>query len=201
MVLPRPHGSVMRHSTLLRLEAAVLCSLVLLSVVRPARAKEAAAVSASDMATRAMVFMASHAAPSVRVHIASKKRVRLERRDEASDPWVTACESPCDQELPLAPEYRMLVDDYGTMAGPPFRLRGERGDAVTLAVEPASDGGEILLVAGSLIEGAGGAGVVWASNRPVHDACDGRTDSCDAGAGPSFGGAMLTTLPIAAANE
>lgn len=89
----------------------------------------------------------------VHVHIKSEKHVQLESRPSQDDAWMVACDSPCDRDLPLGDEYRIL---YGTKAtatrGDTFRLSASPGGSVNLTV----DGGSTAQAVGGVVLGAGG---------------------------------------------
>lgn len=92
----------------------------------------------------------------VRVHLASKAPVQLESRATEMDEWSTACDAPCDRNLPLSDQYRIT---YGTHADPgePFRLEGAMGSHVTVEAKPASQAGRIAGTAIAVVGGGLGA--------------------------------------------
>jgi hypothetical protein len=83
--------------------------------------------------------------PHVRVHIVADGAVTLWRRPSPRSEWTVACESPCDQELPLS-------DDYRIGSGDAFRIKGKDGDSVELRASRRSwagtIGGGALVLAG-----------------------------------------------------
>ena len=85
------------------------------------------------------------------VHVSSPRVVRLEQRAAERSPWESACDSPCDRELPLAAEYRVV---YAKDAAPgdPFRLHDSPDDEVELRVDMPSNGERI---AGRVVTGVG----------------------------------------------
>jgi hypothetical protein len=75
--------------------------------------------------------------PTVLVHIETQRRVTLDRRNPGDDqPWVTACESPCDAQLPLNNDYRIVGE--GIWASSEFELEGSPGQRVVIKVNPAT---------------------------------------------------------------
>jgi hypothetical protein len=89
--------------------------------------------------------------PLVRVHITSPRAMQLYRRLPGTSEWAHACESPCDAELPLGDEYR--VTGGGNGGTKEFRLEGQPGGTVEIALDPPAVGG---MVAGGLLGGVGG---------------------------------------------
>ena len=69
--------------------------------------------------------------PTAMVHIDAPQTVVLDRKPRGGEAWVLACESPCDRDLPLASDYRVM---YGTEAGATrgdtFRLSASRLKAI-----------------------------------------------------------------------
>jgi hypothetical protein len=112
------------------------------------------------------LLASSLAAPSIaradddraHVHIKSEKHVQLESRPSQQDAWMVACDSPCDRDLPLGDEYRVL---HGTAAGATrgdtFRLSASPGGSVTLIV----DGGSTAQAVGGVVLGAGGVALAF----------------------------------------
>lgn len=100
----------------------------------------------------------ARAEETVRVHITSSVPVTLERHAAENGTWQLACSAPCDEELALAAEYR-LIDPKRRVAGDPIRLRGAPGGEVTLTYKQTSTaakvGGGVLVGAGSLLAAAG----------------------------------------------
>ena len=94
--------------------------------------------------------------PKVRVHVAARRRVELQRRPMDSVEWQDACASPCDMELPLADSYRVL----GMGESKEFRLRGKAGDVVELDIKLPSTGGKI---SGGILAGVGGFVLTFSS--------------------------------------
>ncbi len=74
--------------------------------------------------------------PLVRVHITTDQNVLLDRRPEGSETWVPACAAPCDEDFPLADEYRL--SGPGLRSTGEFRLQGSPGGRVDLSVSPAT---------------------------------------------------------------
>jgi hypothetical protein len=85
------------------------------------------------------------------VHIDSQRKVSLDRRNPGDDqPWVTACESPCDLQLPLNNDYRIVGE--GIWASNEFELEGNPGQRIILKVNPAT---RFARTAGFVVAGAG----------------------------------------------
>jgi hypothetical protein len=109
-----------------------------------------------------------------RVHIKSETHVQLESRSSSADAWALACDSPCDRELPLGDEYRMV---YGAPAaqnrGDTFRLSALPGGSVTLTFDSGSTvqfvGGVAIAVGGVALAVAGVAGFAAASRSSSSD--------------------------------
>jgi hypothetical protein len=106
-----------------------------------------------------------------RVHIKSEKHVQLESRPSQHDAWLLACESPCDRDLPLANEYRVV---YGPASrathGETFRLSAAPGGSVTLTVDEGSTvqfvGGVVMAVGGVALAVVGLVGVATVASAP-----------------------------------
>jgi hypothetical protein len=121
--------------------------------------------------------------PKALVHIESPRHVTLDRKNPGEDqPWVTACESPCDAELPLDNEYRIV--GTGVRPSSDFRLEASPGQRVVLEVNPSS---KAVRAAGIVIGSLGITAVVtgiylWAWTLPALSACtSGPYDNgCDA---------------------
>jgi hypothetical protein len=89
--------------------------------------------------------------PTVLVHIETSRPITLDRRNPGEDqPWVTACESPCDVQLPLNNDYRIVGD--GIWASSEFELDGQPGQRVVVKVAPATRASR---TAGIVVAGAG----------------------------------------------
>jgi hypothetical protein len=89
--------------------------------------------------------------PTVLVHIETGRPVTLDRRNPGDDqPWVTACESPCDVQLPLNNDYRIVGE--GIWASSEFELDGQPGQRVVVKVAPAT---RLARTAGIVVAGAG----------------------------------------------
>ena len=103
-------------------QLALLCTLLVSGLVVPATAR------ADDSPTS-----------GVRVHIVASPPVQLQRRALRSTSWVVACNSPCDMDLPVEDEYRML-DEEDRSPGAPFRLPLTPDGAVTLSARVKEKG-------------------------------------------------------------
>jgi hypothetical protein len=105
----------------------------------------------------------AHADATARVHVASKIPVQLERHVVERQEWELVCVAPCDQDVSLADEYR-IVDAKQPGVGEPLRLRAEPGGAVTLTYAPASVpakvAGGVLVTAGGVLAAFGTAGLI-----------------------------------------
>lgn len=89
--------------------------------------------------------------PTVLVHIETSRPITLDRRNPGEDqPWVTACESPCDVQLPLNNDYRIVGE--GIWASSEFELEGSAGQRVVVKVAPAT---RLTRTAGIVVAGAG----------------------------------------------
>ncbi len=89
--------------------------------------------------------------PTVLLHIESSRPVTLDRRNPGEDqPWVTACESPCDVQLPLNNDYRIVGE--GIWASSEFELEGQPGQRVVVKVAPAT---RFARTAGIIVASAG----------------------------------------------
>jgi hypothetical protein len=137
--------------------------------------------------------------PAVRVHVASRRRVELQRRPIDDPEWRTACASPCDRELPLADVYRVIGDG----ASKEFRLRGRPGDVVDVEVHLPNTGGKIT---GGVLAGLGGliltgASLVVLVGATSPSSCDGAGDigPCGAEAASALDSGLLAAGVGAAA--
>lgn len=148
-------------------------------------------------------------APIARVHIDSKIPVRLEQRARGGrgGSWSSACDAPCDRNLPLGDEYRVVYGKDVT-PGAPFRLRSEAGGRITLTVHPASGaaqaGGTALVVVGATLGIISLVGVVTfgsiATRTPNQAAChDGEAPHRDGGIMCGFGEGIAAVLTLISA--
>ena len=89
--------------------------------------------------------------PTARVHVESDHPVTIERRVSVRT-WAFACEAPCDVELPLSDEYRIVGAGVRTSSN--FHLAAQSGERVVLDVNTGSKagfiGGVILVPVGGL---------------------------------------------------
>ena len=101
------------------------------------------------------------------VHLASKERMRLDRRADPSSPWVEVCWTPCDTRTWADATYRVVGE--GLMPSAPFALPAAQGGRVDLEVHPGSQmkrglgiglliGGLVLTSAGGIVQGFGATG-------------------------------------------
>jgi hypothetical protein len=141
------------------------------------------------------------------VHIQSPRHVTLDRKNPGEDePWVTACESPCDVELPLDNDYRIVGS--GVRPSGEFRLEGKPGERIVLEVNPSS---KAVRATGILLGSLGITAIVsglylWAGMLPAtsgqactsdpRDAhpCDTARDIGRAGLIMAGAGAVLATV-------
>jgi len=90
------------------------------------------------------------------VHIESDRELLVEGLGHESG-WQHMCSSPCDMELPLDLEYRLLGD--GVRPSQPFRLQALAGQHEVIDVTAASKGGYVggvtLVGIGSVLIGLG----------------------------------------------
>lgn len=90
------------------------------------------------------------------VHIESDRELLVEGLGHESG-WQHMCSSPCDMELPLDLEYRLLAD--GVRPSQPFRLQALAGQREVIDVTSASKGGYVggvtLVSIGSVLIGLG----------------------------------------------
>ena len=89
--------------------------------------------------------------PTARVHVESDHPVSIERRVSVRT-WAFACEAPCDVELPLSDEYRIVGP--GVRTSSTFHLAAQAGERVVLDVNTGSKagfiGGVILVPVGGI---------------------------------------------------
>ena len=88
--------------------------------------------------------------PTILVHIDSTRRVSLMRRAPENGEWITACESPCDMQLPLNNEYR--IAGSGVTQSSEFDLDGQPGQRVVIKANVGTTAG---LTGGLIITGVG----------------------------------------------
>jgi hypothetical protein len=145
-------------------------------------------------------------APIARVHIESTIPVRLEQRTvgRRGGAWSAACDAPCDRNLPLGDEYRVLYGKDVT-PGPPFRLRSEAGGRIALTAHSVSRaaqaGGTALVVVGAALGIVSLVGVVVfgsaATRTPNQEACrDGNTPGRDGGIMCGFGQGLAAVFTL-----
>jgi hypothetical protein len=102
----------------------------------------------------------------VEIHIATKELVTLEHRSGPGAPWVTACQTPCDERLPAGDEYRVIGE--GLNDSNVFALTSPRGDTVKIHVAPGFKKkeriGKIMTITGGVVfVGAAVIGLVAAN--------------------------------------
>jgi hypothetical protein len=138
-----------------------------------------------------------------RVHIKSEKHVQLESRPSPHDAWLLACESPCDRDLPLANEYRVV---YGAAAeatrGDTFRLAAAPGGAVTVTADEGSTvqfaGGVVMAVGGVALAVAGLFGVAAVASAPSSTAGSSSTHTAECSICGGGLGDLVTLVSVVA---
>ena len=99
------------------------------------------------------------------VHIEADRPVVLER-SERNGPWVPACSSPCDRDLPISSMYRVL--GAGVRASIPFQLAARAGERIVVRVSSAS---KVRFIGGFVIAGLGlasvGVGALVLENKQI----------------------------------
>ncbi|MDB4941935.1 MAG: uncharacterized protein JWP97_1469 [Labilithrix sp.] len=92
--------------------------------------------------------------PLARVHLktSSTKAAYLYRRAAGTDAFVTACQAPCDELMPLGDTYR--VGGGGMQSSKEFQLKGAEGDTINVEADGPSwlgiVGGSGLVLAGGV---------------------------------------------------
>jgi hypothetical protein len=101
------------------------------------------------------------AEPSVTVwvHIEGADGARLEMGRAGDGTWETACEGPCNVQLPLSAEYR-IAGENGLRQSSSFHLPGQAGDHVIITL---SGGSKAWLVTGIVVTSVGGLGMLVGS--------------------------------------
>ena len=89
--------------------------------------------------------------PRARVHMRTPHPAYLYRRAAGTTDFVTACESPCDQEMPIGDTYRIGGSGFSTT--PEFKLDAAPGGSVEVTVDGPSWAG---IVGGGLLTVGGG---------------------------------------------
>jgi hypothetical protein len=119
----------------------LLTGLLLLAARREASAEEPAPIPPATE-------------PATSVHVESDRTVSVESRGPAERRWTVSCESPCDSELPLSREYRIV--GHGVKRSAAFQLDGLAGSRVAIDVKTGTKLG-YYSGAGLLAVGTGGA--------------------------------------------
>jgi hypothetical protein len=141
--------------------------------------------------------------PRVWVHLDSPSPVQLQRHDRERNEWAFACAAPCDLELPLEDDYR-VVYAKGSAFGETLRLRGQPGAEVIVKVHPPSEvaaiAGGALIGLGTVVGVAGLAGALlfaaFAARPPSEASCsdgqatDGRDGGYTCGLGEGIAGGL-----------
>lgn len=89
--------------------------------------------------------------PRARVHMKTPHPAHLYRRAAGTTDFVTACDSPCDEEMPIGDTYRIGGSGFATT--PEFRLNAAPGGSVELTVDGPSWAG--IVGGGALTIGGG----------------------------------------------
>ncbi len=91
--------------------------------------------------------------PTARVHLASSGKTFLYRRPQNGTDFVTACESPCDIELPIGDTYK--IGGSGISTTKVFRIDAQPGGSVTIDVDGPNwfgiVGGGLLTISGGVV--------------------------------------------------
>ncbi len=146
-VLPNDHATVQLPSG----QSAIVQWAEIHHIERGGAPAAATAVPAGAPIQKMPNSTAPMSGPTVLVHIETSRPITLDRRNPGEDqPWVTACESPCDVQLPLNNDYRIVGD--GIWASSEFELDGQPGQRVVVKVAPAT---RISRTAGIVVAGAG----------------------------------------------
>jgi hypothetical protein len=133
----------------------------------PAAAPVAQPAPAAPALTPEQAQAAATEARIVVVHLSSKERVRLDRRQGERGPWVEVCWSPCDTRTWADASYRVVGE--GVMPSGEFSLPPANEGRVHLRVDPGSQvkrnvgiglliGGVALGVVGGVVTGLGWSG-------------------------------------------
>ena len=122
------------------------------------------------------------AGPRARVHMKTPHPAHLYRRAAGTTDFVTACNSPCDEDMPIGDTYRIGGSGFATT--PEFRLNAAPGGSVELTVDGPSWAG--IIGGGALTIGGGFTAYVGTLVALTGSACsssnDGyrsNSDNCD----------------------
>ena len=89
--------------------------------------------------------------PRARVHMKTPHPAHLYRRAAGTTEFVTACNSPCDEEMPIGDTYKIGGSGFSTT--PEFSLAAQPGGSVELTVDGPSWAG--IIGGGALTVGGG----------------------------------------------
>jgi hypothetical protein len=138
----------------------------------------------------------------VRVHVKSPSPVQLEARESGAAAWAPVCGVPCDQELPLGDEYRIVYGKNGDAPGLPFRLTATGPGGVVLKVHPASlgakAGGGVLIGLGAALATVGALGLfvgIAVAAQPTECRAD-AGDWCSSGPALGEAVALVSLVPL-----
>ena len=137
---------------------------------------------------------------NARVHIKSSSPVELWRFEKSAGSWTVACAAPCDRDLPIGDEYRVVFGG-GVPAGAIFHLRSS--GAVTLAVERPSQaakiGGTAVIVVGVGLAAVSLVGLIVGIGAASQPACGPQdNDWCGLGRGIGEGIALISGVGVLA---
>ncbi len=129
-----------------------------------------------------------------KLHIEGRPGLVVEHRDGAQSTWAFACNSPCDEEVPLFDEYRIDGSDA-------FRLERPNGDVVTIRFKPRSQsataGGVAVTILGVGVTVFGlGLTLLGAAVAAPCTGSSGDWSLCGGGAGPLVAGLVVTGIGI-----
>jgi hypothetical protein len=133
--------------------------------------------------------------PKARVHLKSYGKTTLYRKAAGTTDFVTACDSPCDIELPLGDTYK--VGGSGISTTGDFRLQGSPGGTVEVTVDGPSwlgiVGGGLITVTGA---GTAYVGLLLALASGGCRGCNGETEVRNVGIGALIVGAGMIGLGL-----
>jgi hypothetical protein len=78
------------------------------------------------------------AGPMVLVHLDGPDDAQLQQDATGDGSWRTVCSPPCDQSLPVGPDYRIEGGSFKSSSV--FKLSGGQGERVTVTISGASKG-------------------------------------------------------------
>ena len=139
--------------------------------------------------------------PMAHVHInAGGHQAFLIRQPAGTSDWATACEAPCDQEMPIGDTYKIAGNGFRTTKE--FKLEAEPGGAVELSVDGPNwfgiiGGGLITITgAGAVYGGLLVAAAGSSCDSSYYNSCDGSGKAGLAVAGVGVGLIALGLLIV-----